>query len=304
MLPSDRETLDAIGKRGIPRLIVSSKCDLPPHGDIPEEALPVSTKTGFNIKTVLNALAALMPEKDTGRLIGDLVSPGDLCVLVCPIDESAPKGRLILPQQMAIRDLMDSGAVPVVTRDSELALTLDRLGTKPRMVVTDSQAFGFVAPLVPQDIPLTSFSILMARYKGFLRQAVDGIARIDSLRDGDLVLMAEGCTHHRQCNDIGTVKIPNWLRKYTGKDIHIRTCSGRGFPEDLTEFSLVVHCGACMLTEQQLQDRMAQARSQGVPCTNYGTAIAYMNGILERSLRLFPQIHAILPDTVQVPAAK
>ena len=227
-------------------------------------------------------------------MLADLVQPNDYVVLVCPIDESAPKGRLILPQQMAIRDALDAGAIPVVCRETELAQALAGLSRPAALVVTDSQAFAVVRDIVPQDIPLTSFSILMARYKGFLRTAAAGVAAVESLHDGDCVLMAEGCTHHRQCNDIGTVKIPRWLRANTGADLTIETCSGREFPEDLSPYALVVHCGGCMITERDVAERMHQAERQGVPFTNYGIAIAQMTGTLERSVRLFPRVHALV----------
>jgi [FeFe] hydrogenase H-cluster maturation GTPase HydF len=201
---------------------------------------------------------------------------------------------MILPQQMAIRDTLDAGAIPVVCRDTELEATLARLGQRPAMVVTDSQAFSTVNSLVPDDIPLTSFSILMARYKGFLRTASAGVAAVEALKDNDTVLMAEGCTHHRQCNDIGTVKIPRWLRAHTKRELNIVTCSGREFPEDLTPYSLVIHCGGCMITEREVQYRMRCAQDQNVPFTNYGIAIAQMTGALERSVRLFPKVHAQL----------
>ncbi|MBQ5675521.1 MAG: [Lachnospiraceae bacterium] len=215
---------------------------------------------------------------------------GDFVVLVVPIDSAAPKGRLILPQQQTIRDILDAGAMAIVTKESELTQTLEGLGKKPAMVITDSQVFKTVAPLVPVDIPLTSFSILMARYKGLLDAAAPGAAAIEHLKDGDTILIAEGCTHHRQCDDIGTVKIPNWLRKYTGKDIKIETCSGTEFPEDLTKYAMVIHCGGCMLNEREVRYRTKCAVDQGVPITNYGTFIAYVNGILKRSLEVFPEI--------------
>ena len=217
-------------------------------------------------------------------------------VLVCPIDESAPKGRLILPQQHAIRDLLEAGALPLVTRETELPDALSALASPPRMVVTDSQAFRAVAPRVPEEIPLTSFSILMARYRGFLETAVRGVTALRSLRDGSRVLMAEGCTHHRQCNDIGTVKIPRWLREHTGRAIEIDTCSGPDFPEDLSPYAAVIHCGGCMITEKEVQARREMAEAQGVPFTNYGLVIAHITGVLERSLRLFPEIHALLGE--------
>ena len=294
MTPTDEELLALIGERGIPSLLVWNKTDLNPTLPPPPEAAAVSSLTGEGIDAMKERLGRLIPERTAQRLVGDLVSPGDLCVLVCPIDESAPKGRLILPQQQVIRDLMDNGAIPVVCRDSELGAALQRI--TPKLVITDSQAFRAVSAAVPDAIPLTSFSILMARYKGFLETAVRGIGAAGTLRDGDRVLLAEGCTHHRQCNDIGTVKIPRWLRNHTQRDIAFETCSGRTFPEDLSPYRLVIHCGGCMLTESAVRARMAQAVAQGVPFTNYGIAIAFMTGALERSLRLFPALHALLTE--------
>ncbi len=226
--------------------------------------------------------------------MGELIAPGDLIVLVVPIDSSAPKGRLILPQQQVIRDILDHHAMAVITQDTELGQTLEKLGTKPVMVITDSQVFAHAAAATPQDIPLTSFSILMARYKGLLETAVRGAAAIGSLQDGDTVLISEGCTHHRQCEDIGTVKLPRLLRNYTGKDIRIQTSSGSEFPEDLSAYQLVIHCGGCMLPGREVLYRMKCATDQNVPMTNYGIAIAYMQGILRRSIALFPDLEAIL----------
>ena len=241
----------------------------------------------FELKERIAALKEAGSEK---RIIGDKLKSGDFVVLVVPIDSAAPKGRLILPQQQTIRDILDAGAIAIVTRESELAETLEGLGKKPAMVITDSQVFKTVAPLVPKDIILTSFSILFARHKGLLDVAAPGAAEVERLKDGDTVLIAEGCTHHRQCDDIGTVKIPRWLRQYSGKDIQIETCSGTEFPEDLTKYAMVVHCGGCMLNERDVRYRTKCAVDQGVPITNYGTFIAYVNGILKRSLEVFPEI--------------
>ena len=294
MTPTDRELLDLIRERDIPFLTVWNKTDLAAAQPVPEGTAAASSLTGDGISELKERLARLKPEREERPLAGDLVSPGELCVLVCPIDESAPKGRLILPQQQVIRDLMDHGAIPVVCRDTELDALLKKPGLDPALVITDSQAFRTVSAIVPDVLPLTSFSILMARYKGFLDTAVKGISAAGNLQDGDRILLAEGCTHHRQCNDIGTVKIPRWLRQYTGKELQIDTCSGREFPEDLTPYRLVIHCGGCMLTENVVQYRMNLALAQGVPFTNYGTAIARMTGALERSLRLFPSLHSLL----------
>ena len=210
-------------------------------------------------------------------------------MLVIPIDSAAPKGRIILPQQQVIRDLLDSGAIPVCVRESELADTLKNLGTKPKLVITDSQVFKPVSEIVPNDIKLTSFSILMARYKGFLKTAVNGARAIESLNDGDKILISEGCTHHRQCDDIGTVKLPRLLRNYTGKNFEIVTSSGKDFPNNLSEFSLAIHCGACMLNSREVISRMNRSIEIGVPFTNYGIAIAYMRGILNRSIEMFDE---------------
>ena len=294
MTPTDRELLDLIRERDIPFLTVWNKTDLAAAQPVPEGTAAASSLTGDGISELKERLARLKPEREERPLAGDLVSPGELCVLVCPIDESAPKGRLILPQQQVIRDLMDHGAIPVVCRDTELEALLKKSGLDPALVITDSQAFRTVSAIVPDALPLTSFSILMARYKGFLDTAVKGISAAGTLQDGDQILLAEGCTHHRQCNDIGTVKIPRWLRQYTGKELQIDTCSGREFPEDLTPYRLVIHCGGCMLTENAVLARMNQAIRQGIPFTNYGIAIAFMTGALERSLRLFPSLHSLL----------
>lgn len=248
------------------------------------DAIHVSAATGAGIHALKEKLAAMLPDKEERHLAADLVKPLDVVVLVVPIDSAAPKGRLILPQQQTIRDLLEAGAVPVVTRETYLAQTLSKLSEKPALVITDSQAFEEVARVVPQEIPLTSFSILMARYKGFLKLAIEGAAAIDSLQSGDRVLIAEGCTHHRQCDDIGTVKIPRFLKKYTGKELVIETSSGTGFPEDLTPYALMIHCGGCMLNEREVLRRMRFAGGQGVPVTNYGIAIAKMKGILTRSV--------------------
>ena len=293
---TDRKLLGLIKERDIPYLVVWNKIDIASVHTAPKEAVSVSSLTGEGIDDLKERLSRLIPQSQEKRLAGDLVKQGDLCILVCPIDESAPKGRLILPQQLAIRDLMDSGAIPVVCRDTELKILLKEKAIKPALVITDSQAFKKVSEIVPDEIELTSFSILMARYKGFLETAIKGVSAVKNLTDKDRVLMAEGCTHHRQCNDIGTVKIPNWLRTYTGKDLLIETCSGNEFPEDLTPYKIVIHCGGCMLTENTVRARMESALIQGVPFTNYGIVIAFMTGILQRSLRMFPSLHSLLTE--------
>ncbi len=308
MSETDRALEAMFKERDLPYVLVYNKADLVADattGQVADDReIWVSALSGEGIHELKELIGRLAPKDDPDhRLLADLIAPGDFVVLVCPIDESAPKGRMILPQQMGIRDVLDAGAMPVVCREKELGLVLERLGETPSLVVTDSQAFSIVRQLVPEEVPLTSFSILMARYKGFLRTAVAGVAAVDELRDGDVVLMAEGCTHHRQCNDIGTVKIPRWLREHTGADLTIETCTGRDFPEDLSRYALVVHCGGCMLTERDVADRMHRAEAQDVPFTNYGIAIAQMTGTLERSLRMFPREHALVSAGVPAEAA-
>lgn len=250
----------------------------------------VSAKTGQNILELKERIAAALPPEDPGRrLIGDLLQPYDTVVLVVPIDSAAPKGRLILPQQQVIRDCLEAGAIPVVTRDTELPRALLSLSAKPKAVITDSQAFLQAAKATPKDVYLTSFSILFSRYKGDLWQQVEGARAIRDLKDGDLVLVSEGCTHHRQCGDIGTQKLPRRIREFTGKELAFRFTSGGEFPEDLSGFALAIHCGGCTLNGREMQRRLSLARASGTPMTNYGTALAYMSGILKRSLELFQQ---------------
>ena len=287
----DRQLIDLFKAKDIPYLVVCNKSDL--LSDIPgdtEREIYVSALRREKIHELKERIAALKGKQTAHPIIADKLAPGDFVVLVVPIDSAAPKGRLILPQQQTIRDILEANAAAITVKETELAATLDSLGKPPRMVITDSQVFHTVSRIVPPEIPLTSFSILMARYKGLLDAAVPGAAAVETLRDGDTVLIAEGCTHHRQCDDIGTVKIPNWLRKYTGKDIIIRTCSGTEFPEDLSGFAMVIHCGGCMLNEREVRYRTKCAMDQGVPITNYGTLIAYLNGILRRSTELFPEL--------------
>lgn len=303
--PEDLALLDKIREKKLPALLVFTKADrlgspadwerrIPGLDRVKALSVPyriVSSATGTNIADLKETLARLVPEKEPPfPLCADLVSPGDFAVLVIPIDKAAPKGRLILPEQQAIRDLLDAGATAIVTQDDKLARTLASLGKEPRLVITDSQAFGAVDRIVPAHLPLTSFSILMARHKGNLAQAVAGVARLKHLRDGDRVLISEGCTHHRQCNDIGTVKLPNWIRKYSGSRPDFHYSSGKGFPDDLSSFKLVIHCGACMLNPQEVAYRQGAAQKQNVPMTNYGIAIACMNGILPRVLAPFPEL--------------
>ncbi len=294
--PADEAILALFQERGIPYLIAYNKSDLVSKESCGENEIAVSALRGDHIFELKERIAGLTGEKkDPRRLLGDLLSPGDTVVLVTPIDSAAPKGRLILPQQQAIRDILDSDCTAFVTKENGLKETLLKLSSPPRMVVTDSQAFAKVNADTPKEIPLTSFSILMARYKGFLEGAVKGAAALNTLSDGDRVLIAEGCTHHRQCGDIGTVKLPNWLSQYTGKALSLTHVSGREFPEDLSPFRLVIHCGGCMLTEQEMKFRESCGKRAGVPFTNYGVAIAQMKGILKRSLSLFPKLAGMLP---------
>lgn len=282
----EAELLSLFRDKNIPYIIVRNKCDL--LDEIPENnMLYTSTLTGYNINLLKEKLARMI-KPDNSRLIGNLVKPDDFVILVTPIDESAPKGRMILPQQQAIRDILDSRACCIVIQETQLKHTLERI--TPSLVITDSQAFESVSAQTPENIPLTSFSILMAKYKGFLDTAVDGVSEIKSLRDGDRILISEGCTHHRQCKDIGTVKLPHWLREYTGKDLEFSYSSGTEFPEDLSQYSLVIHCGGCMLNAREVQNRMQRAVYRKIPFTNYGISIAYMNGILKRSLEVFPEL--------------
>ncbi len=284
----DEKILEKIKEKEIPYVIVFNKCDTKMVCDTPKNSMSVSTKTGAGIHELKEVLAKLAPSlKEQRYIVADIVNPLDVVVLVVPIDESAPKGRLILPQQQTIRELLDVGAIAVVTKDTELTETLGKLSQKPKLVITDSQVFEKVAKQVPEDIMLTSFSILFARYKGNLETLVEGAEMLDKLKDNDKVLISEGCTHHRQCNDIGTVKLPNWLRKYTGKELDFSFTSGTEFPEDLSEYQLIVHCGGCMLNQKEMEYRMAMAQEQNVPMTNYGTAIAHMNGILERGVAFY-----------------
>lgn len=297
---AEEELLALFREKEIPYLVAYNKCELAPGLTPGPGEIAVSAQQGAGIGELKERLAALAhTEGPQRRLVGDLLKPGDLAVLVTPIDSAAPKGRLILPQQLTIRDVLEAGAAAVVVQETGLRETLASLGKPPALVVTDSQAFGKVSADTPREIPLTSFSILMARYKGFLEEAVLGAARLDRLKDGDRVLIAEGCTHHRQCEDIGTVKLPRWLREYTGKDLLLETSSGLGFPEDLSPYRLVIHCGGCMLNERELRYRRKSAADAGVPFTNYGTAIAQMHGILRRSLELFPRLAALLPEACQ-----
>lgn len=277
----EKSLIDAFTKRKIPYLVVFNKSDLDVAIPDVENSMSVSALKGEGIEELKEKVAVIIKDRKTRPLVSDLVEEADLVVLVVPIDKSAPKDRLILPQQMVIRDLLGKGAIPVVVKDTELAIALEKVG-KVRMVITDSQAFGKVSKIVPAEIPLTSFSILMARFKGILDQSIEGANMLDKLEDGAKILISEGCTHHRQCEDIGTVKLPNWIREYTGKDFEFSFTSGLEFPKDLSSFDLIIHCGACMLGETEVASRYRKAIEQGVPMTNYGIAIGKMKGILAR----------------------
>lgn len=285
--------LEEFKKRNLPYLIVYNKTDISMLKELPSmdgrECIGVSVKNNDNIEILKEKIASLVKDKesDKKKLVVDLLSPDDMVVLVIPIDESAPKNRLILPQQHTIRELLEHGNSICLCKETELRSTLDSLKQKPKLVITDSQVFDIVNSIVPADIPLTSFSILFARYKGELDTFVQGIHALKSLQDGDSVLISEGCTHHRQCNDIGSVKLPNWIREYTGASPRFSYSSGHDFTNDISQYKLVIHCGGCMLNEAQMKSRIASSSQAGVPIINYGIAIATMKGILERSIDIF-----------------
>lgn len=293
-----------IQSKKIPAILILNKCEA--LGEMQQALLTVnalklskapmfvSATTKKNIQELKEAIANIVPKEEEKQLVGDLLQPLDVVILVTPIDSAAPKGRLILPQQQVLRNVLDNNAIAMVVQESELAEALNKLSTKPRLVVTDSQAFAKVNKIVPADIPLTSFSILMARYKGNLYDAVKGVTMLDKLQDGDKVLISEGCTHHRQCGDIGTVKLPNWIRNYTKCEPDFEWTSGTEFPAELSPYKLIIHCGACMLTEREMQYRYKCAVDQNIPITNYGIAIAYMHGILQRTVEPLPGYKELL----------
>ena len=293
---AEEDLLSLFRSRRIPFLIVRNKADLaesisPLQPPVPEPVCAASALMGTGIDELKEKIARLVKTDDEKlRIVGDLLSPGDIVVLVVPIDKAAPKGRLILPQQQTIRDVLEADGTCVVVKEYELKDSLAQLKKKPALVITDSQVFAKAAADTPEEVPLTSFSILMARYKGFLDTAVRGAAAIDRLKAGDRILISEGCTHHRQCDDIGTVKIPRWLKNYAKVPVRIESTSGRDFPEDLSSYSMIIHCGGCMLTEREMRYRMKCAEDQGIPFTNYGVMIACMQGILKRSLGIFPYL--------------
>lgn len=297
MTDVDAGILDRILKKEIPYVVVLNKSDLAPGSNtdftgcmpaVPsDKVIAVSTVTGENIHELKELIARQAPVENERRIVYGMIKPSDFVVLVVPIDKSAPKGRLILPQQQTIRDVLESGAVSIVTRETELEETMEKLGHPPALVITDSQAFEKVAAMVPLDIPLTSFSILFARYKGNLETVVNGAKALDTLEEGDTILISEGCTHHRQCEDIGTVKLPRWITSHTGKKINYEFSSGTEFPIDLSKYKLIIHCGGCTLNEREMKYRLKCAQDQNIPITNYGIAIAHMKGILDRSIEIF-----------------
>ena len=299
----DLRLIKRINAKKIPLLIVINKCEtinedkktayqaLLPNGKL----LFVSAEQQLNIFELKEAIAQTVPaDENKAQIVADLLSPSDFVVLVVPIDSAAPKGRLILPQQQTIRDILEADAAAIVVKENELTNTLQNLGRRPKLVITDSQVFKKVAAKTPADILLTSFSILFARYKGNLQTAVQGVTALESLEDGDKILVGEGCTHHRQCDDIGTVKLPRWIKEYTGKNPEFIFTSGTEFPLDLSPYKMIIHCGACMLNEREMQYRIKCAADQNIPFTNYGITIAYINGILKRTVEPFPQIYKLL----------
>lgn len=290
----EEDWIKAFEKRKIPFLTVYNKADLCPPPTLQEGELAVSAVTGDGIHALKEAIAALGKPASEKALLDGVIGAGELAVLVTPIDSAAPKGRLILPQQQTIRALLDLGAMAMVVKETELPGALASLREPPKLVITDSQAFHQVSSQTPEEVWLTSFSILFARQRGDLGLVIEGVKALDSLQDGDRILIAEGCTHHRQCDDIGTVKLPRWIRTYTGKEPVFTFSSGRDFPEDLSAFHMVIHCGGCMLNPREIQSRQGRAQAARVPITNYGIAIAYMNKILQRSLQPFPELASML----------
>ncbi len=290
----DNEEIAAeLERRKIPFVTVYNKADKIKERD--KNLFYVSAMTGEGIEKLKETLARITPEKTNKiKIVDSFIKKGDIAVLVTPIDESAPKGRIILPQQNVIRNILDIGAIAIVVQPDELSDVLKSMGNEPKAVITDSQVFDAVSKIVPDNIPLTSFSILFAKYKGILSEALKAVAKIEHLSSGDKILIAEGCSHHRQCNDIGTVKIPAWIKKHTGKEIQFEFTSGRDFPNDLRGYSMVIHCGGCMITEREVLNRMERAIEQNIPFTNYGILIAYINGILKRSIAVFPELNKLV----------
>lgn len=285
----EQELAEELNKRRIPFLWVYNKADLITEKS-EENVMYISAKDGEGVFELKEKIHTLVPKEQNRPLVRDLIDAGDLVILVVPIDKAAPKGRLILPQQQTIRDILEKGGIPVVVRDTELESVFGKLQQKPRMVITDSQVFEYVSKVTPKDISLTSFSILMARYKGNLAKLAKSAFAVRNLQAGDKILMAEGCTHHRQCGDIGTQKIPKWMKEFSGKELIFETSSGTGYPKGLSQYAMIVHCGGCMLNQKEMKYRMEEAYRQEIPIVNYGIMIAYMKGILERSLEIFPEV--------------
>jgi len=293
----DEELITLFQEKKINFIVAYNKADLSEETLKTDNEIYVSAKTGYNIEKLKEKISALsVVEHSKLRIVGDIINPSDFVVLVTPIDKAAPKGRLILPQQQTIRDILEADAVAIVVKEFELRETIENLGKKPKLVITDSQVFAKVSADTPKDIYLTSFSILFARYKGTLEASVIGAKALDSLEDGDVILISEGCTHHRQCDDIGTVKLPRWIKNYSQKQFNFKFTSGTEFPDNLSEYKLIVHCGGCMLNEREMKYRQKCAQDQHIPFTNYGILIAYMQGILKRSVAMFPNIMAEIED--------
>lgn len=293
---SDKELIEIFNNTNIKYIIAYNKCDLIANSKpLKANEIYVSAKENKNINELKELIASIYEENpNKQKLAGDLINPNDLVILVTPIDSAAPKGRLILPQQQVLRDLLDSDAISMVVKETELSNALKLCNTKPKLVITDSQAFKKVSAETPDDIMLTSFSILFARYKGILNTAVKGVTKLNSLQDNDTILISEGCTHHRQCDDIGTVKLPNWIKTYTKKDLNFEFSSGNTFPQDLKKYSMIIHCGSCMLKDKEVIYRYNCAEKQNIPISNYGITIAYIHGILKRSIQIFPNLYNLI----------
>ncbi len=289
----DEEFISLFKSKKLKYIIVYNKCDLAvSYNKTKENEIYVSAVNNINIYELKEMISKIsLDNKNKNTLISDLLLPKDVVILVTPIDSAAPKGRLILPQQQVIRDILDANAISIVVKETELKAALECCYKKPKLIVTDSQVFKKVNEETPSDIMLTSFSILFARYKGILTDAVNSVRSIENLKDDDVILISEGCTHHRQCDDIGTVKLPNWLKNYTNKNLKFEFSSGTGFPGDLSKYKMIIHCGGCMLKDNEVLYRYSQAKEQGIPISNYGITIAYINDILKRSIEIFPELH-------------
>lgn len=297
MLKNEREVVQLVENKKVPYIVVYNKIDrLNSMNELilEDNEYAVSTKTGEGIENLKDAIGKILKKEDEKRIVQDIVNEGDTVMLVIPIDSGAPKGRIILPQQQVLRELIDKNVTTVVANPENLSTTLDKLKSKPKLVITDSQVFGKVDKLIPEEVLLTSFSILFARYKGNLESLLSGVKGLDKLKDGSTVLISEGCTHHRQCEDIGTVKMPKWIKEYTEKDINFEFTSGGEFPEDISKYDLIVHCGGCMINAREMHYRLEQSKDQNVPITNYGMIIAKMHGILDRSIKPFKDMEKYL----------